>query len=88
MNSKELAAQFGLDQSAIDSFLTFMIDNLKREPKLRKFLKTNPEAFMKVGIENWMRVTSEIYNELIEGTSEFAKKFRDDVWEINNKKEN
>lgn len=86
MNSKELAAQFGLDQSAIDSFLMFMVDNLKREPKLRNFLKTNPDACIKLGVEKWMKMTNEVYNELIEGTSDFAKKFRDDIWEMNNTK--
>ena len=80
----DLAAEFGLDKSSIDSYLTFVTDNLKREPKLREFLKTNPDAFMKTSIENWMKTTTAIYNEIIEGTSDFAKKFRDDLWEMNN----
>lgn len=81
MTTAELAEKFGVDKSSVDSFMAFVVDNLKREPKLREFLKTNPEAFMKVSIENWLRVTRELYNELIEGTSDFAKKFNDDLYE-------
>lgn len=86
MNTQALAKQFGLSQSAIDSFLTFMIDNLKREPKLREFMKYDPDGCVKAGIEKWLKITTEVCNELIEGTSEFAKKFRDDLWEINSTK--
>jgi hypothetical protein len=84
MDTKELAEQYGLEQSSIDSYITYVQDNLYREPKLREFLKTNPEEFMRVSMENWMRVMDETYNELIEGKSGFAKKFRDEIWEINN----
>lgn len=85
MNSQELATKFGLDKSSIDSFMTFMVDNINREPKLREFLKNDPDACMKVGIEKWIKMSTEICNELIQGTTDRAKKFRDDIWETNNK---
>ena len=84
MNTQALAQQFDLDQSSIDSFLTFMVDNIKREPKLLEFLKTDPDACMKVGIKKWLKMSTEVCNELIAGETDFAKKFRDDIWEINN----
>lgn len=74
-----IAKEFGVDESALKSLLTFMFDNINRTPETRAAFEADPVYHTRQGILEWKRRGDLFYAELLEGKSDNAIKWRKEI---------
>jgi hypothetical protein len=83
----KFAADNNLDASALECLVSFLRRVALEHPS--EFMK-NPTAFVEAGVKAWHEKGVSFYQELLEGTTERAKKYHQEiahaVWENANRK--
>lgn len=72
----EQAAALGVDENNLSGLLEFLKRNILNNPEALAMFQKNPGEVIRQGVEAWMKMGTEFYNELLENKTERAKEYR------------
>lgn len=81
---KQMADEFGVDADALQCLIAYLWSNIKSNDDLRAAFLLDPGAVLQQGVEAWIASSTRLFDELIEGKSDFAieykRKLAEETW--------
>lgn len=77
----EFSKEFGTNAEATESLLTFIFNNMKRNPEMVQMFLKNPGEFLTQAVTAWNEASMKFFNKLLDKDSPEYKQLCEEVYE-------